>query len=142
MESLIKQLYKLSLQLMRELRTELVIGESPAYRWCLKTLAWIRPSRLWFNKRTESRMELWNSLMLRRLWEEKINLQRWPRRSYIININLIHFPYTLGINSSFQYHSHFIPSQHPNSSDGKATLQNPQYANCMSKGHLEKVILS
>lgn len=141
MESLIKQLYKPSLQLMRELWTELVIGKSPAYRWCLKTLAWIRPSRLWFNKRTESRMELWNSLMLRSLWEEKINLQRWPRRSYKWH----HKPYTFPLhpwhNSSFQYHSHFIPSQHPNASDGKATLQNPQYANFMSKGHLEKVIL-
>lgn len=106
MESLIKQLYKLSPQLMRELWTELVIGESPAYRWCLKTLAWIRPSRLWFSKKTESRMELWDSLMLRNLWEDKINLQRRPRRSYKWH----HKPHTFPLHA---WHKFFFSISFP-----------------------------
>lgn len=36
----------------------------------------------------------------------------------------------------------FIPSQHRSANDGKSTFQNPQYADYMSKEHLEKVIFN
>lgn len=46
------------------------------------------------------------------------------------------------MNFSSQSHSSFIPSQHQSANDGKATFQNPQYADYMSKEHLEKVIFN